>query len=116
GDDSGVNGPFSKDTDRISVGQAYLGYRGIRDLTLTAGRMPNPFVTTSMTWDPDINPEGLAEQWKHTFNISLGGGSSSGDGSTSYSKEGKAVATAAPTSEPHKISIDLFANFAQFVY
>src|SRR5262245_39429439 len=24
GDDSGVNGPFSKDSDRISVGQAYL--------------------------------------------------------------------------------------------
>ena len=25
GDDSGVNGPFSKDSDRINVGQAYLG-------------------------------------------------------------------------------------------
>ena len=62
GDDSGVNGPFSKDSDRISVGQAYFGYRGVRDLTLTAGKMQNPFITTSMTWDNDINPEGLAEQ------------------------------------------------------
>jgi hypothetical protein len=44
GDDSGVNGPFSKDSDRISVGQAYLGYKGFPDITLTAGRMPNPFV------------------------------------------------------------------------
>src|SRR4029078_11649697 len=37
-DDSGVNGPYSKDSDRISVGQAYLGYRGFKDITLTAGR------------------------------------------------------------------------------
>src|SRR5207237_3945042 len=48
GDDSSVNGPFSKDSDRISVGQAYLGYKGVRDLTFTAGRMQNPFITTSM--------------------------------------------------------------------
>ena len=115
GDDSGVNGPFSKDSDRISVGQAYLGYRGIRDLTVTAGKMPNPFVTTSMTWDGDINPEGLAEQWKHTFNLSFGGGSSSG-GVESMSKDGKTVATAAESTPPHAMTIDVFANFAQFVY
>src|SRR5947209_16612860 len=60
GDDSGVNGPFSKDSDRISVGQAYLAYKGFRDVTLTAGRMPNPLANTPMTWDPDINPEGLS--------------------------------------------------------
>src|SRR5205085_1417222 len=34
GDDSGVNGPFSKDSDRISVGQSYLGYKGFHDITL----------------------------------------------------------------------------------
>ena len=77
GDDDQVNGPFSKDTDRINVGQVYLAYRGIRDLTLTGGKMPNPFVTSSMVWDPDINPEGVAEQFKHTFSFSVGGGSPS---------------------------------------
>src|SRR5207249_451078 len=71
GDDSGVNGPFSKDSDRISVGQAYLGYRGFRDITLTVGRMANPLVNTLMVWDADINPEGVAEQWKHSFNFSF---------------------------------------------
>ena len=114
GDDSSVNGPFSKDSDRISVGQAYLGYKGVRDLTLIVGKMANPFVTSSMVWDPDINPEGLAEQWKHTFNFSFGGGSTAG--AESYSKDGKAVTTAATNSEPQKISIDIFANFGQFVY
>jgi hypothetical protein len=115
GDDSGVNGPFSKDSDRISVGQAYLGYRGVRDLTITAGRMQNPFVTTLMTWDGDINPEGLAEQWKHTFNFSFGGGSQA-SAVQSSSKDGKTVSTAAESSPPTNISVDVFANFAQFVY
>ena len=72
--DEASGGPFSKGSDGVNVGQAYLGYKGIRDVTLTVGRMPNPLVTTSMVWDPDINPEGMAEQWKHTFNISLGSG------------------------------------------
>ena len=58
--------------DGIFVGQAYGGYKGFPGFTFTGGRMPNPFVTTSMVWDDDINPEGLAEQWKHTFTI--GGG------------------------------------------
>ena len=114
GDDSGVNGPFSKDSDRISVGQAYFGYKGIRDLTLTVGKMANPLITSSMVWDPDINPEGLAEQWRHTFNFTYGGGESAG--AASYSKDGKTVTTAATTTEPHKISFELFANFGQFIY
>jgi hypothetical protein len=113
GDDSQVNGPFSKESDRISVGQAYLGYKGFPDTTLTAGRMPNPLVTTLMTWDDDINPEGLAEQWKHTFTIGGGGGA---EVAQSYSKEGKGVVTTAAPAEPFKMKIDVFANFAQFVY
>ncbi len=112
GDDSGVNGPFSKDSDRISVGQAYFGYRGVRDLTLTVGKMQNPFITTSMTWDGDISPEGLAEQWKHTF--SFGGGGSSA-GAQSMSKDGKTVVTA-QSEPPQPITVDIFANFGQFVY
>ena len=109
--DEASGGSFSKASDGLNVGQAYVGYKGIRDVTLTAGRMPNPLITTSMVWDADINPEGLAEQWKHTFNVSLGGGRTS---AAAYDKDGKA--TAAVTSEPTKIAIDLFANFAQFIY
>ncbi|MEY2482425.1 MAG: hypothetical protein QOK24_953 [Verrucomicrobiota bacterium] len=88
--DEASGGPYSKASDGLNVGQAYLGYKGFRDITLTAGRMQNPLVTTSMLWDADINPEGLAEQWKHTFNLSLGGRQTT--------------------------AIDLFANFAQFIY
>ncbi|MFL6584286.1 MAG: putative porin [Chthoniobacterales bacterium] len=111
GDDAG---PFGKASDSINVGQAYIGYKGFKDITLVAGKMPNPFVNTLMVWDGDINPEGVAEQWKHTFNLSFGGGSSSSAGA--YSKDGKNVATAAVTTEPTKMTLDVFANFAQFVY
>ena len=48
--------------------------------------MPNPFIVTRMVWDDDINVEGLAEQWKHTFTI--GGGAAE---PVSYSKDGKNV-------------------------
>ena len=121
GDDSGVNGPFSKDSDRINVGQVYLGYKGFRDITLTAGRMPQPLVTTLMVWDDDINPEGLAQQWKHTFNLEFGGGTTEAATATSYTKDGTALpeskaAIAPAPSEPFKLKIDVFANFAQFIY
>src|SRR5205807_1413482 len=112
GDDSGGgNGPFAKNSDGVFVGQAYLGYKGFKDITLTAGKMPNPLVSTLMVWDPDINPEGLAEQWKHTFNI----GSIEGEAPKSYSKDGKNIAPVAAQPEPF-MKLDLFANFAQFVY
>ncbi|MGE5071617.1 MAG: putative porin, partial [Bacillota bacterium] len=68
-DNGGGNGPFYKGSDIVYVGQAYFGYKGFKDITLTAGRMPNPLVSTLMVWDPDINPEGVSEQWKHTFTV-----------------------------------------------
>jgi hypothetical protein len=106
---AGGGGPFAKGSDGINVGQAYLGYRGFKDITLTGGKMPNPLISTWMVWDPDINPEGLAEQWKHSFSIG-------GDGETPqpYSKDGKTVATAPPAAP--FLKIDVFATFAQFIY
>jgi hypothetical protein len=108
GDDSS-NGPFAKNSDAISVGQAYLGYKGFPGITLTGGKFGVPFVYTRMVWDDDINVEGLTEQWKHTF--TFGGGSTP---TASFSKDGKAVAPP-PPSEPF-LKFDLFANFGQFVY
>ena len=108
----GGGGPFAKGDDIVYVGQAYAGYKGFPDFTFTGGRMPNPLVTTLMVWDPDINPEGLAEQWKHTFTFNIGGGG--GEPAPAYSKEGKGIV--ATPAEPFKLKLDLFANFAQFVY
>src|SRR5882724_5620194 len=116
GDDSGgSNFTFAKNSDGVFIGQVYLGYKGFKDITLTGGRMPNPLVNTPMVWDPDINPEGAAEQWKHTFNFEFGGGSTEA-ATESYSKEGGKGFVAPAPSEPFKLKLDLFANFAQFVY
>ena len=71
--------------------------------------MPNPMVNTRMVWDPDINPEGLAEQWKHTFVFGA-----EAPPPASFSKDGKAVVASKPP-EPF-LKLDVFANFAQFVY
>ncbi|MEP7072449.1 MAG: putative porin [Verrucomicrobiota bacterium] len=105
-----TNGPFAKNNDGIFVGQAYLNYRGLKDVTLTGGKMANPFISTSMVWDPDINPEGLAEQWKHTFVL---GGQPAAAAATD-GKDGKAVAAAKSKASPMKL--DLFVNLGQFVY
>jgi hypothetical protein len=116
GDDTGGgNGPFAKNSDGIFVGQAYLGYKGFKDITLTVGKMPNPIVSTLLVWDPDISPEGLAEQWKHTFTIALGGGAVETEASA-YSKDGTRLPEKKKKSDEQVLKIEVFANFGQFVY
>jgi polyhydroxyalkanoate synthesis regulator phasin len=61
-----AGGPWSKTNEGVYIGQAYIGYTPTSELTFIGGRMPNPFVSTLMVWDADINPEGLAEQFKRT--------------------------------------------------
>jgi hypothetical protein len=55
-------GPSHKNDDGVEIGQVYLGWRTTPWLTLQAGKIPNPFYTTPMVWDPDIQPEALAER------------------------------------------------------
>src|SRR5262249_38119868 len=113
GDDTASNtpgggGPFEKNSDTVYIGQGYGGYKGLCSLKFTGGRMPNPFVKPLMVWDDDINPEGLAEQWKHTFTIGSGKAAPA-----SCPTDGKVVVP--PPAEP-LLKIDAFANFGQFVY
>jgi hypothetical protein len=61
GDDAG---PFAKTNDGVFIGQIYATWAPTAEWTFTAGRMPNPLVTSSMVWDGDINPEGFAEQFR----------------------------------------------------
>ena len=64
---SDAAGPFGKDQSLLSVDQVYLGYKPTSDFTLTGGQMPNPFYTTNLVWDDNLNPAGAAEQFDHTF-------------------------------------------------
>ena len=60
-------GPFGKGQNLLALDQVYLGWHATSDFTLTGGQMPNPFYTTSMVWDDNLNPAGAAEQYDHTF-------------------------------------------------
>ena len=68
---AGGAAPYGKGGDGIFVGQAYMGWRATPWLTVQAGKMPNPVYTTPMVWDPDINPEGLAERINYAVNDQL---------------------------------------------
>ncbi len=51
------------------IDRAYIRWQGesLRWLSLTGGRMPNPFFTvysSDVVWDDDFNPEGVAENLK----------------------------------------------------
>lgn len=56
---------FAKDD--VWIDKAYLRYQPMDGITLTGGRMPNPFYSTDLVWDPDINPEGVAITASHDF-------------------------------------------------
>jgi hypothetical protein len=64
---SDAAGPFGKDQSLLALDMVYLGWHATSDLTFTGGQMPNPFYTTSMVWDDNLNPAGAAEQYDHTF-------------------------------------------------
>jgi hypothetical protein len=68
---AGGQAPFGKGQDGIFVGQAYLGWRATPWFTVQAGKMANPLFTTPMVWDPDINPEGIAERINYPVNDQL---------------------------------------------
>lgn len=99
---------FSKTNNTIYVGQLYVKNTPFPWLTLTGGKMPNPLVTTGMVWDPDINPEGFAQQFKYTFGPFNGADHTVADG-----KGGKSVVT---PGEPGQFTLDVFANVAELVY
>jgi hypothetical protein len=64
---SPYNGPFSKSSDGIYVGQAYFGWRPTSWLDLSIGRVPQPLYTTPMVWDSDYTPEGAVEKLNFTY-------------------------------------------------
>jgi hypothetical protein len=49
------------DDYNIYISKAYLGWKPNEILTVTAGKIDNPFYTTELVWDADITPTGVAE-------------------------------------------------------
>lgn len=66
GDPLSSNQSFTSTFDKkaIFLDQAYAKYTPWSWLSMTGGKMPNPYQTTDLVWDPDVTPEGFAVQLK----------------------------------------------------
>ncbi|MEE4455127.1 putative porin [Novosphingobium resinovorum] len=54
--------------DGVGIDRAYLQWKPTKDIAVTAGRMPNPFYTTNLLWDGDVNPEGFSASFRRKLN------------------------------------------------
>lgn len=111
-DANGANQTFSngfQDYD-IYISKVYLGWNATDWLTVIAGKQDNPFYTTNLVWDSDINPQGMVETVE--FNKLFGWGDV---GTGGYSKDGKTFlgSTERRWVEP-KWSLNLVAG--QFIF
>ena len=93
--DSG-NQTFSNgfDNDGIFISKAFMGWKNDW-ATVTVGKQKNPFYTTDMVWDPDINPAGIVETI--SLNKLFGGGHAGPTGGPG--KDGKTIADPGVPSE-----------------
>ena len=89
----------------IYISRAFVGWKNEADwLTVVAGKQPNPFYTTDMEWDPNINPSGLSEQLK-IHKLFAGNGEAAG-----YTKDGKAIVSSKEASIPTPWELTLVAG------
>jgi hypothetical protein len=95
----------------IFISRAYLGWNATDWMTIIAGKQANPFYTTDMVWDPDINPQGLVE----TIKFHKIYGSSSGDAGVGYSKDGKSYAGTESSAREER-PWELTLNAGQFIF
>jgi len=59
--------------DNILFDRAYLEWKPLSSLTLTGGRIPNPWFSTNLVWDKDLNFEGIALNYNHNILAWLSG-------------------------------------------
>jgi polyhydroxyalkanoate synthesis regulator phasin len=92
----------------IFINKAYLGYAPIDGITVIAGKQTNPFYTTDLFWDPDINPQGLVERidFHKLFNMTFG--------ESGYAKDGKAPV--APPPEPARNALEVSLIAGQLIF
>lgn len=50
--------------DNVVLDRVYMNYTNLdKDLNFLGGRMPNPFLSTDLVWDDDLNFDGVAVRW-----------------------------------------------------
>jgi len=56
----------------IYINKAFIGWNGIPGITIVGGKQVNPFYTTDLVWDADINPAGITERIEFNKFVDLG--------------------------------------------
>jgi len=98
------------DDYNIFISKAFLGWKPTEWLNITVGKFKNPFYTTDLVWDSDINPQGAMETIAfHKMPIFGGSGGPSGD----VSKDGKSFVSEDVKSAP---SWELTLVAGQFIF
>jgi hypothetical protein len=92
----------------VYVSRAFMGWAPTPGLTFIAGKQANPYYTTDLIYDPDLDPQGLVERidFHKFFNMTFGEPGADG-------KEGKAPPPA-PPSPGNSLELSLIAG--QFVF
>jgi hypothetical protein len=92
----------------IFIARAFMGWAPIPGLTFIGGKQANPFYTTDLIYDPDVDPIGLVERvdFDKFFNMSFG------EPVAAEGKEGKAP----PPPPPPGNSLELALIAGQFVF
>lgn len=90
----------------IYISKAYMGWKPTDWLTLTGGKLANPFYTTDLVWDPDINPTGATEVIAFHKLVAPEAASAG------YSKDGKTMKEVVASELPWELSLVA----GQFIY
>jgi hypothetical protein len=92
----------------IYIARAFMGWAPIPGLTFIAGKQANPFYTTDLIYDPDLDPQGLVERidFDKFFNMTFG------EPVAAEGKEGKAIPP--PPAPANSLELALIAG--QFVF
>ena len=93
----------------IYISRAFMGWAPTPGLTFIAGKQANPFYTTDLVYDPEVDPQGLVERidFHKFFNMTFG------EPVAADGKEGKAPPPPAP-SPGNSLELSLIAG--QFVF
>jgi hypothetical protein len=96
------------DNYNIYISRAFMGWKPTPALTFIAGKQANPFYTTDLIYDPEVDPAGLVERidFDKLFNLSFG---------EPVAEEGKAPAPTPPAPAPG-VSLELALIAGQFIF
>ncbi|MBV8141005.1 MAG: putative porin [Verrucomicrobia bacterium] len=99
------------DSYGIYISRAFMGWAPTPALTAIVGKQANPFYTTDLIYDPEVDPQGLVERidFDKIFNLTFG------EPVAAEGKEGKTPAPPAPPPPPGN-SLELSIIAGQFVF